>query len=447
MAHSPRIGYYGDDFTGATDALAQFSRFGLRSILLLGIPQEGEPLSGEDHDVVGLAGISRSLPVTEMEAEVAPALTWLRDLGCEVVQYKLCSTFDSSPRVGSLGLILEIGRRLLTTEPVPIVPAQPEFGRFTAFGNHFARAEDRVYRLDRHPTMSVHPSTPMREADLRRHLADQTDLPIELVDLRVVTGPRAAAAARWQQLRAEGAPGVVFDTVEQEHLVRVGEVVWPREDALLFAMGSGGLSYGLGAHLTGRRPEPSVELPSVGQILVVSGSLAPETRRQIAAAAAGGWTVLELAPAQLVGEADTAVAAVIDKALIALEQGKSVIVHTTADGPSPGGPQTTAPFHARPAQRNMAQSLGHAFGTLLRSALATTPVRRIVIAGGDVSGYTMRALDAHGLEVAGILTTGGPVCRIRSTRAEENDVEVVLKGGQVGDDDFFELARRGHEPS
>ncbi|WP_228468490.1 four-carbon acid sugar kinase family protein, partial [Achromobacter denitrificans] len=35
---APRVAWYGDDFTGATDTLAEVSRAGLRSLLFLGVP-------------------------------------------------------------------------------------------------------------------------------------------------------------------------------------------------------------------------------------------------------------------------------------------------------------------------------------------------------------------------------------------------------------------------
>src|SRR6185369_5776365 len=47
-----------------------------------------------------------------------------------------------------------------------------------------ARSGGVVHRIDRHPTMSIHPVTPMREADLRRHLAAQGLERIEFIDYR-----------------------------------------------------------------------------------------------------------------------------------------------------------------------------------------------------------------------------------------------------------------------
>jgi len=58
-------------------------------------------------------------------------------------------------------------------------------GRYCVFGNLYARlgAEGEVFRLDRHPSMSRHPITPMDEADLRLHLSKQTRKKIGLLDV------------------------------------------------------------------------------------------------------------------------------------------------------------------------------------------------------------------------------------------------------------------------
>jgi uncharacterized protein YgbK (DUF1537 family) len=175
---------YGDDFTGSTDALAQFTRFGLRGILLLkALTENGLNPRFEGFDVVGIAGISRALPTSEMEAEVRPALLALAALDLLLVQYKVCSTFDSSADVGSIGRVLDLGIEMFGAVPVPVLAAQPGFGRYTLFGNHFANHRGTVYRLDRHPTMSVHPSTPIHEGDLRRVLAEQTQLDVDLLSI------------------------------------------------------------------------------------------------------------------------------------------------------------------------------------------------------------------------------------------------------------------------
>ncbi|MBV8749958.1 MAG: four-carbon acid sugar kinase family protein, partial [Candidatus Eremiobacteraeota bacterium] len=191
--------FYGDDFTGSTDALENLSAAGLRTLVLFALPPEAElkRLAGL-YDALGVAGIARSLPTAEIEAEIRPVFEAFARLRPAVVQYKICSTFDSSPSRGSIGRACEIGHAAFGACAIPVVAAQPRLGRYTVFGNHFARAGDgAVYRLDRHPAMAHHPATPMTEADLVVHLQAQTMLPVsgpnrlELDDYAVVA-PRHA---------------------------------------------------------------------------------------------------------------------------------------------------------------------------------------------------------------------------------------------------------------
>ncbi|MEO3753139.1 four-carbon acid sugar kinase family protein [Streptomyces sp. B6B3] len=249
-------GFYGDDVTGSTDALAQYHRAGLRGLLLFDRPDPGElaALAGA-YDVVGVAGVARSLPTERMAEEVEPVLAALRAAGPRVVQYKMCSTADSSPRVGSLGRAIEIGRAVFGPAPVPVLAAQPEFGRYTAFGHHFAADGGTVYRLDRQPTMSRHPVTPMTEADLRVHLGRQTALPVGSLDLTAYELPAAEAHRRYRGLLTDGDWGaVVLDAVTDAHLRCAAELILAGGDQV-YALGSGGLSHGLARALAEHLPD------------------------------------------------------------------------------------------------------------------------------------------------------------------------------------------------
>ncbi len=68
------ISFYGDDFTGSTDAMDALSRAGVRTALFLEPPQP-EELSGqfEGLQAVGVAGMSRTMTPEEMD-EVLPSV-------------------------------------------------------------------------------------------------------------------------------------------------------------------------------------------------------------------------------------------------------------------------------------------------------------------------------------------------------------------------------------
>jgi uncharacterized protein YgbK (DUF1537 family) len=165
----PAFGFVADDLTGAADVLAQSHRYGLEAALVIG----DAPLP-KDTDVVGFAGPARSLSGTAFDDLVTRDLAGIAALNLDVLLYKVCSTFDSSTTVGSIGRGIQLLHQQFPLHgPIPVAPAQPAFGRYTAFSNHYATCAGQIYRLDRHPVMSRHPSTPMAEADLRQVLAEQ----------------------------------------------------------------------------------------------------------------------------------------------------------------------------------------------------------------------------------------------------------------------------------
>jgi uncharacterized protein YgbK (DUF1537 family) len=89
--------------------------------------------------------------------------------------------------------------------------------------------------------------------------------------------------------------------------------------------------------------------------------------------------------------------------------------------------------------------LGVALGKLLRELLGRThespqPVRRVVICGGDTSSHAVQQLGIYALTWAANLQPGGPLCRAHAD-SELHGLELVLKGGQVGTDDFFNVVR------
>lgn len=430
-----RFAFYGDDFTGSVDALLQFRRTGLDGVLVTS--PEAVARVGEA-DVVGIAGIARSLPTAQLESEVRPALEALLALRPDVLQYKACSTADSSPEVGSLGRVIEIGRALVGTSPVPVLFAQPDFGRYTAFSHHFAADRGEVYRLDRQPTMANHPVTPATESDLRVHLGAQTGLRIGAVHWPTF------ADLPPLDLTRDDVDIIVLDSLTDDHLRLLGATLTPRfqrtfdQDPVSthsrprFVLGSGGLSraLGLGAQavpgesvvdsaLKSESGRKCVEIgPGAGPTLVLSGSASALTWRQVEAAAAAGFTALDL-----FAEGTP------DQALRLAAQGSAVVVHSTR----PGQPRNAS---SAEIEERLA-----AIGT---AVLRIRPDTRLVVAGGDTSGNVLRRLGIDSLRITSNAWGIVSLCRAEGTQEHlRGGIEVALKGGQMGHDNLFDDIRSG----
>lgn len=217
--------FYGDDFTGSTDAMEALTLAGLRTVLFFS-PPAPELLESRFADLscMGVAGTSRAMSPAEMDRELEPILRALWRAGAPLLQYKVCSTFDSAPEVGSIGHVIDMARRSLAgSDPISVLAGVPPLRRYTIFGHHFAAAGDQVYRLDRHPTMASHPVTPMVEADLRVHLSSQTGARIALMSLIDLEGDHAPVDARHIERLRDRPDLVLYDVLNDDHSsLRVG---------------------------------------------------------------------------------------------------------------------------------------------------------------------------------------------------------------------------------
>lgn len=434
---APLLAYYGDDFTGSTDVMEALSSNGVETVLFTRRPDEKWLKRFPEARAIGLAGYSRSKPPQWMDAELPDIFRWLATLGAPVCHYKICSTFDSAPHLGSIGRALEIGLETFGQQLAPVVVGAQQLGRYTFFGELFARFGDDVFRIDRHPVMSRHPATPMGEADLRRHLSHQTGLPIGLIDLPSIHA--GAAKAKLDAALQSAARAVLIDVADAESQKRVGELLWRERNRLgPFIVGSSGVEYALieawrAAGIVG--PAKSHEpLGAVERTAIVSGSCSPTTERQIRHASANGFVPVEvdyvaLASGQGSVEAEETA---LQQALKVLQDGKSPLLHTAL------GPVGNAGKSANLDNDRVGQRLG---AMLNRLALEQN-LPRLIVAGGDTSSHALASLGVAALTLRHPIpqSPGSPVCLAHG----ERQFEIVLKGGQVGKNDFFVRVRDGN---
>ena len=444
----PLLAYYGDDFTGSTDAMEAMTAAGVPTVLFLSTPSADMLARFPDARCIGIAGSSRGRGPAWMDAELPKAFAALAALRAPILHYKVCSTFDSSPEIGSIGRAIELGTKAMPGRWSPTIVGAPRLKRYQVFGNLFAAVDGVGYRLDRHPTMSRHPVTPMGESDLRRHLAAQTTRRIELIDMLQLR--EGVATQRVDALAGDDVPIVLIDVLDEETLAAAGRLVWQRRGDGLFSASSSGLQYALAAHwreLGLLSNEPSLpERSAVGSIAVVSGSCSPVTAAQIAWARANGFRTERLWLANALDERmrEAEIERVVTIATQALQQGASPLIFS-AEGPDDDAVTRFDQLaqEAGLARPEAARRVGATLADVMKRLLARAHPTRIVVAGGDSSGEVASALDIQALTVTAGLSPGAPLCRAWSTNADRDGLEIVLKGGQIGQADFFGLARSG----
>ena len=274
--------------------------------------------------------------------------------------------------------------------------------------------------------MSRHPVTPMDEADLRLHLARQTGLPVVL------------AGADWPSR------GIALLDVHDDatQLVAGRRLLALPPHAAPFVIGSSGVEYALmraladAGTISGRAA--FAPLARVEQTMVVSGSVSPTTERQIRHALAQGFDAVPISAVALACGEPQVMAEAVERSLGILQRGRSPLVHTALGAATDEGARIDASSDGR-------RNIGEGLGRILGGVLARTGLSRVMIAGGDTSSHALGQLDIFALTTRHPLpaTPGSPLCNAASALPRLNGLEIALKGGQVGGDDYFVRLRDG----
>lgn len=388
-----------DDLTGATDLGVTLAREGLSVVQMNGVPGQLPP---PRTDAVVVALKSRTNAPQEAVAWSLESLDWLRRAGASRVYFKVCSTFDSTPR-GNIGPVADALMGALDAPFALVTPAYPRNARTVYRGNLFVGEVPLA-----ESGMRNHPLTPMTDSNLARVLAAQTAHRVGLVGYDAVEGGASAVRARVAALREEGCRYGVVDAIRDAHLVAAGEACAD----MPLAVGGAGLAMGIARALARRAPKAAeAVLPKVGgAAAILAGSCSEATLGQVAAAKAR-YPSLRLDPARLDVEAALAWA----KPKLGQEP---VMLYTSAPpGERSGGREPDI----EQAFRRIAQGL------------AASGVRRFVVAGGETSGAVAEALGARVLAIGPEIAPGVPW----TASLEGEPMLLALKSGNFGGPDFF----------
>lgn len=451
------LAFYGDDFTGSTDALEFLTLAGVKTVLFLKMPEQKDLDKFEGIQAIGLAGKSRSMSPSEMETELVPAFKNLNSFKPAHFHYKVCSTFDSAPHVGNIGKAIEIGSEVFNQKTVLVSPAAPHLGRYCVFGNLFAKmgtfGNGEVYRIDRHPSMSKHPVTPATEGDLTVHLANQTSKTIGLVNLTVIEKGKQSVL---EEVQNNTKDILFFDGFNKEHLQVIGIVFHHlAKNKTVFSVGSSGIEMALGLVWKQEKiisePEAFKPLGEVGSILVLSGSCSPVSAKQIEYALENGFEQIALeskaANVQYHSEIiKNSVAIVVEN----FKNGKSTIIHTSI-GPNDTRIRETELYFKNQGlnedaiQKQCSKIYGNIIGQITKKVVSEINIKRIAFAGGDTSSYAASELNISALEMIAPLAPGAPLCKAISDDEYVNGLELNFKGGQVGTDNYFIKVLKGEK--
>ena len=377
-----------------------------------------------------------------MRAELPAIFAGLRALGAPILHYKICSTLDSAPQVGSIGAAAEIGlagrlgprsssprRRSAAGRP----SARSSPARATASTGSTATRRCRCTRSRRWTRPTSAATSPGRPSAHRA---------------RRPRRPRRPAAGGPARLGARAGAGIVaLDVVDEETLAAAGRLIWqaaaegPRSSSAPRASSTRSSPPGAPRRAAGRRAaagarpgRPDRASRARARRSRPSRSPAPEPR---------GFEAIAVDAARAVDAADS---------------GRGVRPGGEARAGVPRDGALADRRHRARARRSGGRVCDRrgapracAGGLRPRSAPASagcstawsaTGLPRAVIAGGDTSSHAARALGLVALTAETPVARGARCCAATG-RPGAGRLEIALKGGQMGPPDFFVRIRDG----
>jgi len=429
------LGCIADDFTGATDLANNLVRAGMRAVQTIGVPRDDDAATDDDVDAVVVALKSRTIePRLAVEQSLA-ACRWLRRAGATQIYFKVCSTFDSTPR-GNIGPVLEALMDELGCEFTIATPAFPDNAR-TVFKGHLFVGDVLLSESG----MRDHPLTPMTDANLVRVLQAQLapatrdggpGRRVGLVDHRATGASAQAIRARFESLRSEGVAIAIADAIDNDDLHRLGDAV---RDLALVCAGSG-LAIGLPRNFAISASGEAASLPAVkGFNAIVSGSCSQATNAQVAGFLRSGGAARRIDPLELGDDDERRLSA--DIAAWAEREwsrapDRPVLVYSTAP------PHAVAAAQARSGAHDVGARLERVLAEITE-ALVARGARRLVVAGGETSGACVQALGVERLRIGRQIDPGVPWCHATPAGAPDG-LQLALKSGNFGGVDFFARA-------
>ena len=411
------LGVIADDVTGATDIASTLVNQGLRVTQVLGVP--GESFDPGEAQVIVVALKSRTNAAVEAVTWSLQALHWLRAQGAEQIVFKYCSTFDSTAD-GNIGPVADALMDELDTRFAFVCPAFPDNQR-TVYRGHLFVAD----ALLSESSMKDHPLTPMRDASLLRLLRAQSSKPVGLISHDIVSQGAKAIEQAVNELIKQGVSYGVVDVLSNADLLAIGEV------AANHSLVTGGSAIAAGLARNFKQVVPPTQdaaarfAPS-GRALVIAGSCAEATRRQIAAAQ-DSWPHRKIDLDALQHDPSG-----IDPLVSwAIEQNQQLPVLIYASST----PQEVAAMQDRYGIENAGTMVERALSEIAHK-LVEAGFRRLIVAGGETSAAVLSTLDIEALRIGAQIDPGVPW----TSTLSERPLMLALKSGNFGGDDFFSRA-------
>ncbi|WP_040977983.1 four-carbon acid sugar kinase family protein [Oceanobacillus jeddahense] len=413
------IGVVADDTTGANDMGIMFKKSGY-SVKVLSL-KENDAIN-IDTNVVVVDTDSRLDTPEESYKKVYMATKQLQEAGCKMYYNKTCSVFR-----GNIGAEFDAMLDALQQNFAVIVLGFPKNGRVTKNGIHMVNGE----KLENSPFYND-PVHPMKDSNLKRILEGQTNRLVTSISLDEVRKGAGILKEKIQDVKENGFHYCIIDTETQEDLSIIAEAAIQ----MPVLCGSSAIGEELPKFFNENpiKQETHRTYSNENQgVLVVSGSLTPQTKEQTAFLKEKGIIALEIdtsnifeeetfakEKAKLIEVAGSRISEGNDLLLMAHDN-KSIVEKTKEIGRTQGL-----------TELETSKRVSSVLAQITRKIADNVNLQRLIVAGGDTSGTVCKELGIEGNYILDEVAVGVP-----SGFTIGRELLIILKSGSFGDEKFL----------
>jgi len=418
MMERKRIGVVADDITGSNDIGVMLAKNGFRATVIS--LEDGPTAADFDNTDALIINTGSRLDSAETAADKsARAAAFLKSCRCDMIYTKTCSVFR-----GNIGASFDAVQDVLGEKCSMVVAGFPSNGRTTVDGVHY------LHGVPVSETNFAHdPVTPLRFSRLDELIGQQSSRPCRVFSHTWLDEAEDMQAEHLADLKKEAAY-VIFDVRNQEDLRRIARLIRDEKNIC----GSSAVCEELpGAWGQVSGVEDCPRNKAEGGVLILAGSLTPQTTRQIQALEQSGTPCHVLEPAALLEDASRAAAVKEACAFAALRlaEGSDVLLYAARD---------TSAVRTKSAQLGISdveagRRISLAFEAAAKLIREQTGLHRYLVAGGETSDSVSRGLGVRTMRIWQEIEPGVPMMTARTFAGEE--IALVLKSGSFGSDTFL----------
>ncbi len=400
-----------DDFTGALDTAAQFTKDGIATLITTFSLMDRQSGDDADAEVLVVDTESRHIGKAEAANRVKQVLAGYR---CKYVYKKTDSTLR-----GNVGAELIAAMEGYPQDELVFIPAYPRMSRVIRDGYLFLDG------VPLHQTaFAKDPLDPVGESYLPALIGKQADPGTEVICCK---DPDEITAGRFAKKKI-----YILDGENDSDLLRIGQKL-KESGKLKLTAGCAGFAEVLSRMLDLNRTPTGATLPHGGNTLIICGSVHENSIRQIQFAEGQGFPGITLTPYQLLDEKyaeSEGYRELVREIQINLQRSGQFILKSINHRDELGDYINFGQLVGI-AREEVSLYLAYNFGKLVKRIAALRCFENMVVFGGDTAIGIMDSLGCLGLQVKAEIMPGVIISKATTNLGRFN---LVTKAGGFGDE-------------